>query len=588
MSEIVIVLFMFITLLCVISLYRLNSKIAESIRSIAKIIKNKDDAENIKENINKLKETNKELEDEIKMGRVFYDNSKEAIAITDNNGFIISVNNAFVQITGYSYNEVLNKSLMILDSGKSNEQEFNEKLKEAETNEIYTGEVWNRKKTGEIYRDNITLTVIKDEFNDVVNYIAIFRDMTDEIEWKSKLIKEAKTDSLTKLPNRSLFFDRLEQAIKTAERNSTSGALMFIDLDHFKSINDTLGHQVGDLLLIEVAKRLQESVRNADSVSRLSGDEFTIILPDIHEPNDAGLVADNILNKLTKPYYLDGNTINVTCSIGIAIFFHDGNTSESLLFASDQAMYNAKEYGRNKVRFYSAELDKESNEKRSKERQVHEALMNQDFYFEYLPIYKDFSLIEIEPILTLKSNHPLNGLNIIDLTNENSLVVDLTEWMINEIAHKDFELINFNKIKINIPISAIYFKQIYVVDNLKSLFKEEYKKHIRIKINDKVIAKNITEAKIKLRELKDAGFEIVIEDFGQGKISLKDYENLDFDAVEISNTQNINNKIVEIANLFVNDITFKGSLKNDKMDKIKHKSLERVEREKLFEILKKK
>lgn len=590
--ELIIILFVFVLLICMYSLYKLNLNIAASIKSIAQFIKSRDNIEETKNEINKLKETNKDLEEEIKMGQIFYDNSKEAIAIMDKDGLIVSVNNAFSEVTGYSQEEVKEHTLMVLDSGAKTEVDYKKQLILAKKEGRYEGEVWNRRKTGEIYKESLTLTTITDENNLVVNYIAIFRDTTKESELKSKLLLEAKTDFLTKLPNRSLFFDRLEQSIKRTKRNNDLGALIFIDLDHFKSINDTLGHHVGDLLLKEVAKRMENSVRNSDTVSRLSGDEFTVILPQIKETSDAGLVAENIINSLTQPYDLDGNKINVTCSAGVSVFPLDGEDPELLLTCSDSAMYQAKETGRNKFKFYSSKLDENAHQKRDFENKTKEAIKNDDFYLKYIPITKENEIKAFEPVLVLdQEKYPeLERLDVLNLTDENALIVSITEWIINKIAEKDLEIAKFNNLKVNLYLSPIYFKQSNVVEKLKETFSKEDASYINIKISDLAIAKNISEASTKLEYLKSHGFNIIIDDFGLGKISINEYSKLTFDAISL-NSENIKDlgKTLKTGLIFVKDVYLKESSNIDHCEHFNTISKkDALEREEFFDLLRKK
>lgn len=589
-NEIILILFIFIILLCLIALYRLNSNIASSMKNIAQFVKSRDNIDIIKEEINSLKNTNKDLEEEIKMGQIFYDNSKEAIAIMDKDGLILSINNAFTDVTRYKLDDVKGRSLMILDSGAKNEVDYQKQLKEAKEKGRFEGEVWNRKKTGEIYKEQLTLTIITDEISNITNYIAIFRDTTKESELKSKLLLEAKTDFLTKLPNRSLFFDRLEQSIKRTERNKDSGALIFIDLDHFKSINDTLGHHVGDLLLKEVAKRLEKAVRTSDTVSRLSGDEFTVILPQVSDINDAGLVSENIINSLTKPYELDGNKINITCSAGISVFPIDSKDPETLLTNADSAMYKAKESGRNKFKFYSSKLDESAHKKRDFENKAKEAMENDDFYLKYMAIKEGDTIVEFEPMLVLdKNKYPeLESLDVLNLTEENSLVVSITEWIINKVADKDLEIARFNDLKIGLHLSPIYFKQSNVVDKLKEQFNKEDAKIINIKVSELTIAKNISEAKTKLNQLKEHGFNIVIDDFGQGKISINGYSDLAFDSISITDANK--NQIENVINtglIFVNDLYIADHLSINRKCKMTQERKNSLERNEFFKLLRK-
>lgn len=535
--DLIVALVLTVIFLCIIALYRLNNKISSSVKVLAQYIKNREGIDKVKGEIDILRLANKDLEDEIKMGRIFYDNSREAIVVMNKDGRIISVNSAFETITGYSLEDVREQYLSILDSGKRTEFGYKKIYEKAMMQGRCEEEIWNRKKTGEIYHEKLALTVVKDSEGHVTNFIAIFKDITNEKELKSKLLFEAKMDSLTRLPNRSLFFDRLGQALKASKRNRQTGALIFIDLDHFKSINDTLGHHVGDLLLKEVSGRLQKSVRASDTVSRLSGDEFTVILPQVTNESDAGLVAETIIKNLVQPYHLDGNVINVTCSAGISVFFHDGDTPEALLTAADSAMYSAKKEGRNKFKFCSIDLDETAHKKRDIDLETRRALRNNAFFFDYRPIISNEGHIkEIDLVLNLDTNkYPkLKNVDIISLSEESNLIVDITNWTFEKLKEEDLGIFRFNHVKAGVYLSAISFKQSNLVETMKRKFSEETAKFVKLKIDETIISNNIEEALPKLKGLSDYGFEISIMNFGKGKIALIDYEDVTFNSIEIN------------------------------------------------------
>lgn len=589
----IVPLFLVVILLCVIALYRLNSKTGESIKVIAQFIKNRESIDKVKKEIELLKNTNKDLEDEIKMGQIFYDNSKEAIIVMDSVGKIISTNPAFKVITGYTIEEIKGESLSILDAGKLPEKAYKEIYKRASEKGRCEQEIWNRKKTGEIYNEKLSLTTVLDVNGEISNYIAIFKDITDQKELQSKLILEAKTDFLTKLPNRSLFFDRLGQALKSAKRNRENGALIFIDLDHFKSINDTLGHLVGDLLLKEVAKRLQKNVRQADTVCRLSGDEFTIILPKISKPTDAGIVADGIIKSLIAPYHLDGHVLNMTCSAGIGVFFHDGDNAEALLTSADKAMYQAKQSGRNKFKFCSSKLDESSNEKRDIDVEVRKALSENGLFFKYRPILNnkgEIKEVDVELNLNERLFPKLKGIDFVSLSEESSLIVEVTDWMIENLAKRDIEILKFNNIKAGIKISSVHFKQSNSVEKLKNKFSKETAKFIKINIDETTISKNVLEASIKIKELSDYGFDISITNFGKGKLSFLDYKDLDFKYIQIdkiSEDIDIHKDLLNIAEQTKNNIIISHELEKEMKKHSHYKSFERtISRADLFKRLK--
>lgn len=552
MEQWIVPLFLIVILLCVIALYRLNSKSTKSIKAIAQFIKNRENIDKVKSEIEQLKNTNKDLEEEIKMGQIFYDNSKEAIVVMDETGKIISVNPAFKHVTGYEINEAKEKHLSFLDSGKMTAKAYQNLFENALKKGRVEQEIWNRKKTGEIYNEKLSLTTVVDKSGEVSNFIAIFKDITDQKELQSKLKLEAKTDSLTKLPNRSLFFDRLTQSLESAKRDRYFGSLLFIDLDHFKSINDTLGHNIGDLLLKEVAKRLVSCVRKVDTVSRLSGDEFTVILSKIKKTEDAALVAENIIEELTKPYHLDGHVLNITCSVGVAIFFHDGDEAETLLNSSDKAMYGAKTSGRNKYKFYSDKLDQNAAEKRDIDKEIKKALYGNGLSFRYRPVVgvnNDIKGVDIKLALDEEKYPKLKNVDVFSYSKESSLIVEITDWMIESLSKKDIEILKFNNIQAGLTLSAVHFKQSNVVDKLKANFSKDTARFVKLKINEEIVSQNISEAIPKIKELRNYGFDVSLTSFGKGKLSLLDYSSLDFTEIELNEISENNTLYKEIFNI---------------------------------------
>ncbi|MBF0225619.1 MAG: diguanylate cyclase [Desulfobacterales bacterium] len=294
----------------------------------------------------------KQYEKEILLSASVFENAIEGIIITDSKACIQKVNKGFESITGYIQNEVIGKNANILKSGLHDKEFFVQMWDSILKTNKWEGEIWNRRKNGEAYPAWLSISGIKNSYNKITNYLGIFRDIKQSHE---QLKYQAYHDPLTGLPNRLLFKDRLERAIAYGERTNVTVAVLFLDIDKFKNINDTLGHRVGDLLLQEVAERLKKCVRHQDTVSRLGGDEFTVILQDILEFDvDAINVADRIIKYFETPFVLDGNKVNTTTSIGIAFYPTDSTDIETLVQNADAAMYHAKKTGRGKYVLFSS------------------------------------------------------------------------------------------------------------------------------------------------------------------------------------------------------------------------------------------
>ncbi len=298
--------------------------------------------------LDSLEQANQRLELFAKM----FENSGEALIITDANRNILMANPAFEQITQYSLAEVVGKNPKLLSSGKQTAEFYKLMWTSIEATGKWSGEIWNRRKNGEIYPEWLSIGVVKNAKGQVVNYISLFSDITKRKEDEQRIKMLAHFDSLTKLPNRALFADRLQHALVMANRNQSKVGLMFLDLDRFKTINDTLGHLAGDQLLQSVAGRLQACVRESDTLCRQGGDEFLIMLEEIESAADIELVARKIMEEMSRPHLLVGVERTVSFSIGGALYPDDAANAEALIQCADQAMYLAKESGRNNFKLY--------------------------------------------------------------------------------------------------------------------------------------------------------------------------------------------------------------------------------------------
>lgn len=288
--------------------------------------------------------------DDLQLAASIFESASEAMVVTDPDNRIITANPAFSAMTGYALNEVVGRNPSLLSAGKQGKEFYQKMWDDLKVMGHWSGELWNRRKNGELYAEWLSINIIFNDDGTKRMHLAIFSDVTkkkhaDEIIWK-----QANYDSLTQLPNRRLFRDRLEQEIKMVRRTGRSLTLIFIDLDHFKEINDTLGHDIGDLLLVDSAKRISDSVREADTVARMGGDEFVIFLPQLDAPRDIDRVANTIIKKLAQPFDLNGHTVKISASVGIAVYPQHAANAEELLSNADKAMYRAKAQGRGQYR----------------------------------------------------------------------------------------------------------------------------------------------------------------------------------------------------------------------------------------------
>lgn len=283
-----------------------------------------------------------------------FESTQEGIMITDAQKQILSVNPAFSHVTGYSLDEAIGKNPRMLQSGRHDKDFYKNFWHTLTRTGQWQGEIWNRRKSGEIYPEWLNICTIRGEHGEITNYVAIFSDISSIKVSQERLAYLAHHDALTGLPNRVLLNDRVDRALAQAARSNKHAGVLFVDLDRFKPINDTLGHNIGDLVLQAVAERMKSCVRECDTVARLGGDEFAVILVDINSPHDAARVANKLLISLSQPFAINGHMINIGASIGISLFPGDAKNGDDLLKRADEAMYEVKRSGRNSFRFYTS------------------------------------------------------------------------------------------------------------------------------------------------------------------------------------------------------------------------------------------
>ncbi|MDO9364820.1 MAG: diguanylate cyclase [Methylotenera sp.] len=292
---------------------------------------------------------------DLQISAIIFDSASEAIVVTDADNLIVTVNPAFTNMTGYTYHDVVGKNPGLLSSGRQSKEFYQVMWQSLNITGHWDGELWNTRKNGQEYAEWLSINVIFNADGSKRLHVAIFSDITDKKKADELIWKQANYDHLTQMPNRSLFRDRLEQEIKMSHRLSQSAALLFIDLDHFKAVNDTLGHDAGDVLLVQAADRISQCVREADTVARMGGDEFTVILSQLGDTKHAGRVAQNIIEQLSQPFIISGATLNISASIGIAFCPQDGKSVEQLLKNADKSMYAAKAAGRGRFNYFTAD-----------------------------------------------------------------------------------------------------------------------------------------------------------------------------------------------------------------------------------------
>ncbi len=378
----------------------------------------------------------KKAEEGMRLASTVFQTAAEAIVVTDSKNKIRAVNPAFTKITGYMPEEVLGKSSAFLSSGRYDEGFYKNMWAELNKAGHWEGEIWSRRRFGEAYPGWFSISAVKDLRGRVVEYAAVFSDITNRKKDEEDIRRQANFDALTNLPNRTLFMDRLSRAVVTARRDGRVMALLFVDLDRFKIVNDTLGHAIGDMLLKRVAQRLSGCVREADTVARLGGDEFTVILQDIHKEADAAVVAGEIIKSVSWPFRLGGNKVFVGASVGITVYPADTEDVSSLLHNADMAMYQAKEAGRNVFRFFTRELNKKAALRLALEQDLRYAIDRNEMLLHYQPILdsKSKNVVGVEALA--RWDHPKRGLlfpgDFAQVAKETGISAKIGEWVLRE------------------------------------------------------------------------------------------------------------------------------------------------------------
>ncbi len=482
------------------------------------------------EGFNHMVEQIDESQRHLRQAAVVFEGTSEGIIITDSRHRIIAVNSAFTRITGYTPEEVTGKNPSLLQSGRHDKAFFQAMWRSLEETGQWQGELWNRRKDGEIYPELLTVNVVKDKEGNTTHHVGIFSDISRIKETEYKLAHLAHHDPLTELPNRLLFHDRLEQAILRAQREGTRTAVLFLDLDRFKNINDSMGHAMGDLLLQRVAERLKEAMRAEDTVARLGGDEFVLIVEALKGRKDAAAVAKHILDLFGQPFCLENQEVFVDASIGISLYPDHGEDTQTLVRNADAAMYRAKTEGRNNFQFYTAELTAVAIERLTLENQLRRALERDEFELYYQP---QFSLDEggrtLEGVEALIRWHQSEqGLilpaKFIPVAEETGLIVPIGEWVLRTACaqHQAWVEAGYEPLRMAVNLSARQFHSQDLAKRVADILDETGMSPscLELELTESIIMRD-TESTIKtLHELSEMGITLSIDDFGTGYSSL--------------------------------------------------------------------
>ena len=477
----------------------------------------------------------------LRQAAIVFEHTKDAIVITDAGGKIVAVNRAFSDITGYRPDEVLGKNPSVLQSGRQDAEFYRHMWEELATRGNWQGQIWDRRKSGDLFPTWQTITAVKDEFGKVSDYISVFSDITSIKQTEEQLLKLAYHDPLTGLPNRLLFNDRFGQALEYGKRHKTCVALLLLDLDRFKLINDTLGHAAGDQLLQVIARRLRRTMRSEDTVARLGGDEFAIVMHGIDSEDDAAALAGKVLQAVAQPVALGDQILNMSASVGISMFPQDATDKESLAKYADIAMYGAKDKGKNGFEFYTRDMTARANEVLSIDRGLRGALLHHQLEVLYQP-QVDLAgdrIVSMEALLRWR--HPQEGLRMPDrfipVAEETSLIEEIGEWVFDTVCNqlRAWSEQGLPPIRVAINLSARELRRPGFARAVQHKLKggggfAGFGLDIEVTETTLQTGDQVAQA---LRELKAMGFRIAIDDFGTGYSSLHSLKHLPADILKI-------------------------------------------------------
>ncbi|WP_397451295.1 EAL domain-containing protein [Pseudomonas sp. NA-150] len=487
-------------------------------------------------------------EKDLRMAATVFEHSTSAILITDPAGYIVQANDAFSRVSGYAVSQVLDQLPTMLTVDDQQEAHLRYILKQLHQRGSWEGEVWLKRRSGEHYPAWVGITAVFDDEGDLASYVCFFSDISERKASEQRIHRLAYYDALTHLPNRTLFQDRLHSALQQAERQQAWVVLMFLDLDRFKPINDSLGHAAGDRMLQEMATRLLGCVADDDTVARMGGDEFTLLLqPGANRQlalNRAIHVAEQILGSLVKPFVLEGREFFVTASIGIALSPQDGNELSQLMKNADTAMYHAKERGKNNFQFYQADMNASALERLELESDLRHALEQQEFTLYYQPQFSGDGKRLTGAEALLRWRHPRRGLvppvEFIPVLEELGLVVEVGDWVLAEACRqlKSWHQAKVRVPKISVNISARQFSDGQLGTRIATILNETGLPPacLELELTESILMREVNEAMHILDGLKCLGLSIAVDDFGTGYSSLNYLKQFPIDVLKIDRT----------------------------------------------------
>lgn len=486
----------------------------------------------------------KEAEDELILASTVFNAASEGCVVTDADGQILIVNKAFTNITGFTQAEAEGKNPSLRKSGRQNQSFYRDFWHELNTRGHWEGEIWNRRKNGEIYPEHLSVTAVLNAQGTPYRYVGVFSDITKTKKQEELIHWQATRDALTSLLNRSSASDQLRRAIVRAERDRQHVAAMLLDLDGFKEVNDTLGHDAGDSLLKDVAQRLAASVREGDIVARLGGDEFLVLLEDI-DPSSGALnhLASKILESIALPYQIGTDSVYVTGSLGLAFYPDDARSEVELQKRADQAMYAAKQQGRNRFCYFMPEMQYAVEMRRVLANELRTGLQHEQFTIHYQPIIRlsDQTIAKAEALM--RWQHPTRGLvmpdEFIPVAEDSGFINPLGDWLLNQVMTDivHWRAAGYIMPQISINVSSIQLNNRHHPDGLLSithtLREHQLTDFVAIELTERLLIDHSALVDERLLALRDAGIQVALDDFGTGHSCLAYLQKFHIDYLKI-------------------------------------------------------
>ncbi|MBF0217906.1 MAG: EAL domain-containing protein [Gammaproteobacteria bacterium] len=472
-------------------------------------------------------------------------NISEGVIITDTKGSLLDVNQSFSRITGYSRSEVLGKNPRFLKSGKHDPSFYEAMWCSLSQKGFWSGEIWNRRKSGEVYPESLSIKVVTDDAGKTQHFVALFSDITIEKAYQEQLEHRAHYDCLTELPNRILLADRLNQAMRQEMRRGKLLAVAYLDLDGFKEVNDQYGHNMGDTLLINLANRMKEMLREGDTIARMGGDEFAVVLLDLSEPSDCIPLLERILKIAAQPVIVDETTLQVSASLGVTFYPQVSSiNADQLLRQSDQAMYQAKQSGKNCYHLFDTEQEQQLRGCRQRLERIREGLVNDEFILYYQPKVNMHSGKVVGAEALIRWQHPEKGLlqpaDFLHYAENSPYAILIDEWVMRtgmwQIEQWQLQGLN---LAISLNVSPINLQQADFVERLQSLLEERSsidRTLIELEVLETGVLSDIPHVSKAIEACKKLGIQFALDDFGTGYSSLAHLRRLPARTLKIDRT----------------------------------------------------